>query len=137
MVLLRHQVSKSKGSDSIPNLVVELSDASMRPEKGGLGGLDSEDSGIAEYWRLGEKSKILTERLLLPSSCLEQWSMGPSTLLQRRKDSSGVCMGRLRPCCLAFRGIDCTTTKRGNDLAKDVHKYNYKKAAWTSFSETY
>lgn len=38
--------------------------------------------------------------------------MGQSTLLQRRKVSSGVCMGRLRPCCLAFRGIDCTMTKR-------------------------
>lgn len=71
---------------------------------GGEGGSGSEDGGIAEYW-WGEKSKILTERFLLPSSCLEQWPMGQSTLLQRRKVSSGVCMGRLRPCCLAFSGL--------------------------------
>lgn len=53
--------------------MVELSDASMRG--GGEGGKGSEDSGIAEYWRLEEKSKILTGRLLLPSSYLEQWPM--------------------------------------------------------------
>lgn len=42
------------------------------------------------------------------------------------------------PAFLLFRGIDCTMTKREEKIsAKDVNKYNYKKAAWTSFNETY